>query len=56
MAHFNLKRNGYNKMNDRNILASMGDVLDDKNKIWAKANLRKETIFLLKTRIEGEGK
>lgn len=42
------------KMSDRGILAGMGDLLDEKQKIWAKANLRKDTIFLLKIRLESE--
>lgn len=40
------------KMSDRGILAGMGELLDEKQKIWAKANLRKDTIFLLKIRLE----
>jgi predicted nucleotidyltransferase component of viral defense system len=35
-------------MSDRNILSGIGELLDAKQKAWAKANLRKETIFLLK--------
>jgi len=34
-------------MSDRNILSGIGELLDAKQKAWAKANLRKETIFLL---------
>lgn len=36
------------KMSDRNILSGIGELLDEKQKIWAKENLRTETIFLLK--------
>jgi hypothetical protein len=38
---------GLGKMNDRNILSGIGELLDAKQKEWAKANLRKDTIFLL---------
>ena len=36
------------KMSDRNILAGMGELLDAKQKVWAKTKLQSETIFLLK--------
>lgn len=36
------------KINDRIILQGLGEVLEEKDKIWAKSNLKKETIFLLK--------
>lgn len=36
------------KLPERGMLAGMGELLDDKQKAWAKANLRKDTIFLLK--------
>lgn len=36
------------KINDRAILQGLGEVLEDKDKIWAKNNLKKETVFLLK--------
>lgn len=35
-------------MNDHHILSGIGELLDAKQKAWVKANLRKETIFLLK--------
>jgi predicted nucleotidyltransferase component of viral defense system len=38
------------KMSDRHILSGIGELLDSKLKIWAKNNLRKDTIFLLKLR------
>ncbi len=41
-------------LSDRNILSGMGELLDDKQKAWAKAHLRKDTIFLLKVRLEQE--
>lgn len=36
------------KLPDRNILAGMGELLDAKQKVWVKAKLKAETIFLLK--------
>jgi predicted nucleotidyltransferase component of viral defense system len=36
------------KIRDNRILQGLGEFLDEKEKIWAKNNLRKETIFLLK--------
>lgn len=36
------------KISNRNILSGMGELLDEKQKIWAKANLKNDTIFLLK--------
>jgi len=41
-------------LSDRNILAGMGELLDEKQKAWAKSNLRKDTVFLLKARLEQE--
>ena len=45
---------GLEKKGDRNILSGMGELLDPKQKSWAKNNLRKDTIFLLKIRDESE--
>ena len=42
------------KIDDKNILAGMGEILDEKQKDWAKANLRTETIFLIKLKLESE--
>lgn len=42
------------KMGDRRILAGMGELLSEKQKAWAKANLRKDTIFLLKVLLEAQ--
>ena len=42
-------------LSDRNILFGMGELLDEKQKVWAKTNLRKDTVFLLKVRLEQEG-
>jgi predicted nucleotidyltransferase component of viral defense system len=39
-------------LSDRNILSGMGELLDEKQKAWAKTNLDKETVFLLKIRLE----
>lgn len=43
------------KMNDRNILHGIGELLTEKQKAWAKAHLRQETIFQLKLRADIEG-
>lgn len=42
------------KMSDRFILSGIGELLTEKQKIWAKAHLRKETIFLLKLQLSHE--
>lgn len=42
------------KMNNRNILDGLGDLLTEHQKDWARAKLRTETIFLLKARLESE--
>jgi predicted nucleotidyltransferase component of viral defense system len=39
-------------LSDRNILSGMGELLDEKQKAWAKIHLRKETVFLLNVRLE----
>lgn len=40
------------KMGDRHILAGIGELLDEKQKAWAKAKLRTETIFQLKLKLD----
>lgn len=42
------------KMTDKNILAGMGELLDSRQKDWAKAGLRAETIFQLKLKLDNE--
>lgn len=42
------------KMNNRNILDGLGDLLTELQKDWARAKLRTEAIFLLKARLESE--
>lgn len=42
------------KMNNRNILDGLGDLLTESQKDWARLKLRTETIFLLKARLESE--
>lgn len=42
------------KTTDRNILSGMGELLDEKDKVWVKTKLRMETIFLLKLALENE--
>ncbi len=39
-------------LSEQNILSGMGELLDEKQKVWAKNNLKKDTIFLLKIRLE----
>jgi hypothetical protein len=45
---------GLEKLGDQFILSGMGELLTEKQKAWAKANLRKDTIFLLKLALENE--
>lgn len=40
------------KMEDRHVLGGIGELLDQKQKIWAKQNLLKDTIFLLKLKLD----
>jgi len=42
------------KMSNHNILAGIGELLDEKQKVWIKANLKKDTLFLLKLALENE--
>lgn len=42
------------KMNNRNILSGIGELLTQSQKDWAKAKLKEETISLLKLRLENE--
>lgn len=44
------------KMNNRNILDGVGELLTTRQKDWAKAKLREETIALLKLRLQREEK
>ena len=39
---------------DHRILSGVGDLLDEKQKIWAKANLKTDTAFLLKLMLDNE--
>jgi predicted nucleotidyltransferase component of viral defense system len=41
-------------MSDRGILAGIGELIDNKQKAWIKANLKKDTAFLLKLQLEQE--
>lgn len=41
-------------LSDRTILSGMGELLDEKQKAWARNNLRKDTVFLLRLRLEQE--
>lgn len=42
------------RMSGQNILSGIGELLDEKQKDWARARLKSETIFLLKARRESE--
>ncbi len=46
--------NSLEKMSDRNILSGMGELLDTKQKDWARSKLRTETIFLLNLKLDSE--
>lgn len=41
------------KMSNRNILSGIGELLQKKQKVWAKANLKSDTIFLLRILRDG---
>jgi predicted nucleotidyltransferase component of viral defense system len=41
-------------VSDRAILSGSGELLDEKQKAWARANLKIDTVFLLKVRLEQE--
>jgi len=43
---------GLEKMESRDILAGLGELLDNKQKAWAKEKLINDTIFLLKLKME----
>ena len=42
------------KMSNRHILVGLGELLSESQKDWARAKLRTETVFLLRTLIESE--
>jgi len=42
------------KMESRNILHGMGELLDGKSKDWVRENLKKDILFLLKIKLEEE--
>lgn len=42
------------KLPDQRILSGMGELLDEKQKTWAKKNLKKYTIFLLKLMLDNK--
>ena len=39
-------------VSERNILAGVGELLDEKQKAWARKNLKKDFLFLLKLKLE----
>jgi len=42
------------KMSNKGILSGIGELLGEKQKIWAKANLKKDVLFLLKLKMDNE--
>lgn len=46
---------GLEKINNKNILAGLGELLNEKQKYWVKENLKNDTLFLLKL-LESEAK
>ena len=42
------------KVDNKNILAGMGEFLDEKQKMWVKTHLREDVLFLLKLKLENE--
>lgn len=42
------------KLTDQNILSGLGELLDEKQKVWIKSNLRVDTIFLLRLALDNE--
>ncbi|MCC6962535.1 MAG: nucleotidyl transferase AbiEii/AbiGii toxin family protein [candidate division Zixibacteria bacterium] len=43
------------KLSNKKILEGIGELLADDQKAWARANLKTDTVFLLKLKIENEG-
>lgn len=42
------------KINERRLLSGVGELLNEKQKTWAKNNLKKDVLFLLKARLASE--
>jgi hypothetical protein len=42
------------RLPEKGILAGMGELLDEKTKLWAKKNLKSDLLFLLKLKLENE--
>lgn len=42
------------KLSNRNILAGVGELLNEKHRKWIKESLRKDVLFLLKVKLENE--
>jgi len=42
------------KLSERNVLAGIGELLDEKQKVWAKKHLKNDILFLLKLRLTDE--
>jgi len=43
------------KFNDKDILASMGELLTEKQKVWAKTKLKSDTLFFLRVLLSNQG-
>ena len=41
-------------ISDSGVLFGMGELINEKQKVWVKINLKKDTLFLLKLRLENE--
>ena len=39
---------------DKGILSGMGELIDEKQKIWVKSKLKQDVLFLLKLKLENE--
>lgn len=42
------------ELSNRNILSGIGELLNEQQKVWAKANLKTDTVFLLKVLRDGQ--
>ncbi len=42
------------KLNERRLLSGVGELLDEKQKNWARANLKKDVLFLFKARLDSK--
>jgi len=42
------------KLSERGVLSGIGELLDEKQKVWAKTNLKNDVLFLLKLMLDNE--